>query len=639
MTTAPERFKMETNFEGLIKLLAEHLYSEPDVFVRELVQNANDSIVRRRHAEPNLAGRVEISVDARARSLVFRDNGVGMDRQDIRQFLAVIGSSGTGTTRERLKERGEAAFDLIGQFGIGMLSAFVVAERVVVRTRKLGAAEAFAWHNSGSMDCELYADTKEDVGSEIVVTVAADYDFMLDEARLREAVIRYCEFIGFPIYVNGRGPVNAVEAPWHRASWPSDEARRAAYADFLNRRYPDIMLDIIPVEITGEYEARGALFISDRHLPDINTAGVVDIYVRRMLIRADDHTLLPPWAKFVRGVIDTPDLQPTAARDQIRRAHPSFDFLQRRLGEIVVERLTHLAEFEPEKFARINAWHHYHLKGMAFHHDDFFERVGELLLFETSRGRMSLRQYLAANAAQAGDDGRTPLYYFAYRGAAAQFYRLAEARGRVVVNAGHSFEEELLKKYAERHPDSVRLERLDATDDPELFLRLDPDEQERFRQLELDTEGHLFRAGVSNVRVQVRHFAPADLPAVIIETAETEAERKLADRLTTLTLMDAFDDITREALEQSRRRPQLLSLNASNALVRRLVGEDRRGPLVREILLGLYNSALLYSHDLLAQNSAEAIHGHLLRLYSMVMADADALARHAPAEEELDLIG
>ena len=638
-STAPERFKMETNFEGLIKLLAEHLYSEPDVFVRELVQNANDSIVRRRRAEPDLAGRIEIDIDSSTRTLRFRDNGLGMDARDIREFLSVIGSSGTGATRRELGAQGGAALELIGQFGIGMLSAFVVAERVVVRTRKLGEPGGFAWHNSGSVDCELFADPKEDVGTEIVVSVAPDYAFLLEESRLRETVVRYCEFIQFPISIGGRGPVNAIEAPWHRASWASDEAREAAYADFLNRRYPDLILDVIPVEVSGEYEARGALFISDRGLPDINAAGTVDIYVRRMLIRANDDSLLPPWAKFVRGVIDTPDLCPTAARDQVQRTHPSFAYIQQRLGDHVVERLGYLAEFEPVKFERINRWHHYHLKGMAFHHEEFFARVGDLLLFETNRGMMSLARYVAEAAARSTEGRETPLYYFAYRGAATQFYRLAEARGLVVINAGYSFEEDLLKKYAARHAGRVRLERLDATDDPELFGRLTEVEQEQFRQLELDLEGHLVRSGATEVRVQVRRFEPADLPAVIIETPESEAERKLESRLTALALTDAFDDIAREALEQGRRRPRRLSLNAENPLVRRLASEDRRNELVREVMLGVYHSALLYSHNLLTPSNAEAVHSHLVRLCSMSLADADALLRHRPEDEELGLVG
>src|SRR5262245_37850248 len=134
---------METNFEGLIQLLAKSLYPEPDVFVRELIQNAHDSIVRRAQIERDFAGRIDIDYDELSHIITFRDNGIGMDKGDIKEFLAVIGSTGTGTARRELTEKGrEAAYQLIGQFGIGMLSAFVVAEKVVVRTRKLGEAGA-----------------------------------------------------------------------------------------------------------------------------------------------------------------------------------------------------------------------------------------------------------------------------------------------------------------------------------------------------------------------------------------------------------------------------------------------------------------------------------------------------------------
>jgi molecular chaperone HtpG len=348
---------------------------------------------------------------------------------------------------------------------------------------------------------------------------------------------------------------------------------------------------------------------------------------------------LPPWAKFVRGVVDSADLQPTASRDQIQRTHPSFDFLQEQLGQLIIERLAYLAEFDVEKFTRINLWHHYHLKGMAFYHDGFFEKVCELLLFETSKGRMSLREYLGTNLAREGKGTKAPIYYFSYHGAATQFYRLAEARGWTVINAGQSFEEDLLKKYASRHQDEVHLERLDATDDPELFLRLDRDEEEKFRSLELDLEGQLFRSGIANVRVQMRRFSPADLPAVLIQTPETEAEEKLQQMITSMSLMNAMEDIAREALEQSKRRPQYLSLNADNPLVQKLLVQDRRNEMVREIMLGVYNSALLYSHNMLTQNHAEAIHEQLVRLFEMILNDRDTLVQHRENDDEMDVIG
>jgi molecular chaperone HtpG len=636
MSSLLERFNITTNFEGLIQLLAKNLYPEPDVFVRELIQNAHDSIILRRELEPELDGRIDVEYDINARTITFRDNGIGMDQEDIKEFLAVIGSTGTGTARQQLQEQGkEAAYKLIGQFGIGMLSAFVVADKVVVRTRKLGAQEAFAWHNAGSASCELYADDKKQAGTEVVVIVGTSYTFMLDEKRLRDAIIKYCDFIPYRINLNGQGPVNVIEGPWHREYWSSEAEKEASYKLLLNRRYPDdVPLDVIPIEINEPFKARGALYISDRHVADINTTGVIDIFVRRMFIRANDNTFLPPWAKFVRGIIDSPDLPPTAARDNILRNHPSFEFMQKRLGELIVERLAYLSQKEPNKFKQINLWHHYHLKGMAYYYDDFFDQVAAMLLFETNKGLMSLQDYLTKNAPRPETENKAPIYYFAYHGAATQFYRLAGARGWVVINAGRRFDEELLEQYAKRYHRTVHLERLDATDDPELFQRLDRTDEERFRQLELDMEGHLHRLGLINVSVRMRRFAPSDLPAVIILTPETEAEEKLQRMVTQPWFMEAMEDVAREALEQSRRRPLYLSLNAANGLIQKLAKLDRRDEMVREVMVGIYNSAVLYSHNLLTQHNAEIIHSQFVLLFDRLITHREEMMSVQQSLEE-----
>ncbi|MET0414732.1 MAG: ATP-binding protein [Actinoplanes sp.] len=637
-----ERFPMRTNFAGLIRLLAKHLYAEPDVFVRELIQNAHDSIVRRQKTEASLAGRVDILVNPAGRTITFVDNGIGMDQEDIKEFLAVIGSTGTGLAREELEDiEGTLTHDLIGQFGVGMLSAFVVAERVVVRTRKAGENTSFAWHNSGSTDCELYTDDKADVGTEIIVSVGQIYSFILDQERIREAIVKYCDFVPYPISLNGEGPVNTIEAPWHRRWWPSSAEKEAAYRVFVNRRYPDVPLDLLPVEIDEPYRARGVLYISDRNFPEFNTAGVVDIFVRRMFIRAGDRTFLPPWAMFVRGIVESPDLQPTAARDDVQRTDPAFQFLQTRFGELIVERLGYLAEHEPNRFRQINQWHHYHLKGMALRYPEFFEKVANLLLFETNRGHMSLNEYLTKNAVRPDYGNKVPLYYFAFEGGAAQFYRLADARGWVILNAGREFEEELLQEYAERNQATVHLARIDATDDPELFHRLEPAEQDRFRRLELDVETQLRRGGLVNVQVITRRYAPAQLPAVVIVTPETEAELKLREWVSTSAVyIPAFEELAQQALEQSRSRTLHLALNADSPIVQRLAGADAHDEMTHEVLIGLYNSAILYSRNLLNRQNSEVMHGQFVRLFDRVLTHRSELAalRQSLEQERRQLV-
>lgn len=620
MTEPIASYKMEANFEGLIQLLARNLYSEPLVFVRELLQNSHDSIVRRREIDHDLDGRIDIMVGGG--SITFSDNGIGMDQDDITDFLTQIGSTGTGSAREELEQQGrDAAFQLIGQFGIGMLSAFVVADRIVVRTRKLGYAESFAWHNDGSADCTLFADERPNVGTDVEVIVNKQNSFVLDAKRMRDAVLRYCDFLPFDIYVNNDGPVNQKTPPWQRTHWASEEDMQAVYQAFLLRRYHDYPLDIIPISIDGDCKARGVLYISDRHVPDMNTAGVVDIFVRRMLVVEADNTLLPRWAKFIRGAIDSPSLQPTAARDNIQRdSSTAFSFLQAKLGEIIIDRLSWLANNDQKKFRQINNWHHYHLKGMAWYHDDFFNQIVDLLLFETNRGRLSLRDYITKNAPRPAMGGRVPLFYFSYYGAAAQFYRLADARGWVVINAGRQFEEELLKKYATANSQTVYLERLDASDDSELYQRLTPDQESEFRQLELDMEGHLHRLGLSNVAVRMRTFVPTSLPAVIILTPESEAVAKLRDVLTQPWFMPDMEDIAKQALLDEARRPLYLSLNADSLIIRKLADAIKHGrDGLQDVMLGIYHSAVLHSHSLLTRENVGALHDHGVRLLNQML--------------------
>jgi molecular chaperone HtpG len=234
-------YKMRTSFDGLVKLLAKSLYPEPDVFIRELIQNGHDSIQLRQTTEPQFAGAIRIFSDTANRTIRFEDNGRGMDRDDIQELLAVIGRSGTGEERARLKAH-DLAVETIGQFGIGLLSAFVVAERIDVYTRKVGTDQVWHWSNAGGEDYTLEpADSGKEgdrePGSTVIVTVAPAHLSHLDGEAIQKTVRKYADFLRFPIQVNGEGPVNAMHAPWHRGAAPiASSAPGRHLPDLLPRR-------------------------------------------------------------------------------------------------------------------------------------------------------------------------------------------------------------------------------------------------------------------------------------------------------------------------------------------------------------------------------------------------------------------
>jgi molecular chaperone HtpG len=385
-----DTFRMETNLPGLLTLLAEHLYSNKDVFIRELIQNAHDAIVERRKIDRDIGGRIDIEYNALKRTLTVRDNGIGMDEQDVKTFLSVIGSSNkTGPARAAEDLRRAADRDLIGQFGIGLLSAFVVAQEVSVTTLKVGSRQAIRWQNAASADCVLYEADKTSIGTDVTLHIREGYDFVLDHDYLRTAIVKYCQILQFPIFVNQSGPLNSDTPPWYRNSFGSQPERDREYRSFLNDRFPDLLLDVIPVHLDdGEFIAFGGLLISDRRSLSSETGGI-DIFVPRMFIKAADASLLPPWAGFIRGVIDSPDLETNASRDNIKASGAAFKAVQIHLTKVIIDRLAEVARTDKDKFRRIISWHHIQIKAVACSYDEFFENVAHLLIFETNRGAMS----------------------------------------------------------------------------------------------------------------------------------------------------------------------------------------------------------------------------------------------------------
>jgi molecular chaperone HtpG len=558
--------KMRTSFDGLVKLLAKHLYPEPNVFIRELIQNAHDSIQLRRVEEPEIGGEIDVIADPSARTITFTDNGMGMDQADVEEFLATIGSTGTGVRTAELAQQ-NITVDTIGQFGIGLLSAFVVAERIDLFTRKRGGQPGWHWVNHGGEDYELSQDDDApSPGTRVVVTVGADHVDVIEEDSVRETIKRYADFLPFRIMLNGNGPVNVIDAPWHRAAWASEDDYQQALRLFLNERYPDVPLHAIPVDLESP-KAKGALYISDQHIPGINTFGVVDIFQERMCVRLSDQELLPDWAKFVRGVVDSPALQPTASRDNLIKDAAYFA-LRKALGDLIVQSLIRLAETDRKKFHRLCDWHHFHLKGMAVHHQGFFDAVIDHLPFETNEGNLSLKEYLGRQRMEPGK--RVPVYFFSYGYDSTQFYELANAKGLLAINTGRNFDETLVRRYVERRSDTLELSQLDHLDDPDLYERLPEEERRHFVPLENAMRHALEWGGNSRVRPSTRRFAPESMSGLLIQTQKIEAYEKMEALLSQPFMMEGLGELAEEVKVQMGQTPLDLFINADNPLIQEL---------------------------------------------------------------------
>jgi molecular chaperone HtpG len=204
--TLSDKKRFNLHLPGLLKVLAEHLYSTKRVAVRELLQNGHDSCVRRRieEGEHSYRPRIDLAVDVRALTLSFRDNGCGLTEEEIHTYLATIGRGYTRELRERLAlSSPEEAAELIGQFGLGFLSAFLLAAEVTVTTRSIRGGPALRWHSTGDEFFDLRPIEDTTVGTTVVLSVKPAVSFMLQERHLIDAVRTYADFMPTPIYIAG----------------------------------------------------------------------------------------------------------------------------------------------------------------------------------------------------------------------------------------------------------------------------------------------------------------------------------------------------------------------------------------------------------------------------------------------------
>lgn len=443
---------------GVLRLLSEHLYSDPKVVLRELIQNAYDSCQRRRVEDPQsdqFDPRIDIHLDAAKRLFSISDNGSGLSKQEIQDYVATVGRGYTAELRDRLQFGGRSeALQLIGQFGLGLLSAFIVADRIELVTRSYQPdSSAWRWISTGEELYRLGPAERDAPGSTFILHLKLAGEFLLNEDVVRRSIRIYADFLQVPIYLNGSAqPINAIHAPWHIGA--DIDAYRRFIAERYNMRQPLAILPLrdhvdLVVHPDGSTDQivtplAGVLYVPMGSVMSIREFGDVSVYIRRMFITDDERELLPRWAKFVRGVVDSPVLHPTVSREQVRR-DDIFYQIQTAIEEQLFEYFEFLAQNDPATWRNIIIAHNDLIKAWALESRSFFDAISDLVTVETSRGRLTIPEYLAASGGI--------VYYFMEERGSIQEKMLYEAQGLVVIDATRFAEEGFIQAYARTHPE------------------------------------------------------------------------------------------------------------------------------------------------------------------------------------------
>ncbi len=378
----------QVDLTGLMTVLGDHLYSTPTVALRELVQNAHDAITRRKlESTDPFDPRILVRIDRERGTLTVLDSGAGLTRDEVVSFLATVGAGYTRGLRNQT-----AHDELIGYFGLGFLSAFVVSDRIEVRTTSYQRpGEGWIYRSRDGERYTLEPCEPGPVGSVVELQLKERFRALLEGEEIRALLERFCSLLPLPVFF-GSDPVavNAAPPPWRdpTLAGPALTKARTVFAQRFERRFEPLC--VVPVTPREDSDLRGLLWVQDARTYGTSDNRNLAVFVRGMLLDDDARELLPSWAGFVGGVIESSRLTPTASREDLQR-----DDVWRRaaahLTDALIEGLARVARAEPETWRRVLSRHNEALLGCALCDPRMMDLLADELTVPTSEGDLSAR--------------------------------------------------------------------------------------------------------------------------------------------------------------------------------------------------------------------------------------------------------
>ncbi|QDE35666.1 HSP90 family protein [Microbacterium foliorum] len=586
--------QFQVDLRGVVDLLSRHIYSSPRVYLRELLQNARDAITARREVDGE-GGSIRITALTDASGeFVLRDDGVGLNAAEVGDLLATVGRSSKRDIFDLPRS------DYLGQFGIGLLSCFMVADSIVIRSRSARGGSAVEW--TGSADGTFRVVEIDDdlpIGTSVHLKPRFDADELLRPAAVRELAATFAEFL-------------PVRVTLESASGDIDITRRAPFLDAVDDidgavQYGRDLLGATPLDAIELHEpatgTRGLAYVLP-YAPPPGARQATRMYLGRMLLgeRVDD--VLPEWAFFVRAVVDSTGLAPTASRESLVD-DAALERVREQLGAGIRRWVLELGLREPHRLAQFVAVHEVGLKSLVRHDDELAQFITRWLTLETTHGTMRIgdlvERYPHVRFAQSVDEFR-------------QVAGISPG-SEVLVNGGYLYDADLVRLLPGLYP-HVTIELVDVAGELD---RLDPpplDDRDAAMALEERAGGVLTASGCS---VTVRSIDQPELAALYV--ADPEVLRRI-DRGRTKGITGSLWGGVLDRIDStvSARRDDDLSarlcLNWSNRVVRALVRVQDDAVFARTVQL-LYIQALLAGHHPLSDSDRALMSTALSDLVSL----------------------
>ncbi len=601
---------LKIHSENILPIIKKWLYSEKEIFVRELVSNACDAISKLAILQENQAAeadgspfRIDIKIDAATRTLTVSDNGLGMDAEEVEKYIAQLAFSGAEEFVSKYKSQKDDD-QIIGHFGLGFYSAYMVAEKVDIHTRsyKKDATPVF-WSCDGSSTYFLHQGSRVNRGTDILLTIAKEEEEFLDAARVRQLLTHYCSFLPYPIYLNDT-LINEKPPLWMK---PATECTDKEYLDFYKLLFPHEASPLFWVHLNVDYpfHLKGILYFPRLSQENELKKEAIKLFCNRVFVSDNCKDLLPDYLMVLRGAIDSSDIPLNVSRSYLQ-----MDKTVRQLGshisKKISDRLAALYRSEKEKF--FDYWEDIELivKYGALQDEKFYERVKEFLVWKNTQGEWTtLENYLERNRPQTQET----IYYAIDEARTSPCLSLYEKRGIEVLLIPSTRIDQAMVQFLEQKT-TAKFQRIDAALNDTL---LDPTREKNLLDAEGRTEhsrlADFFRKklNVEHLDIEAKSLANDALPAFLMIKEE---ERRLRDSF-------AYYQRTKEKHSLAFVKPTFV-VNTNNRLVQAIQKVDDKDPnLAQEMAQALYDHACLFQNEMEPKSLSLFLHRNIQLLETL----------------------
>lgn len=586
-------YRFKVNLGGMIDILSNHLYSSPDVFVRELLQNGVDAINARKKEDRSWdQGKITISLieNMEASTIVFEDNGIGLTEEELHKFLAIIGESSKNDL-----ESGKIDDDYIGRFGIGLLSCFMVSDEINLVTRSIKDKCGYHWIGKPDGTYSIKDISSEfNYGTTVYLRCKKGSEEYYDYNKLTQLIKYYGLVLPVPIYLNQgemESKINEGTSFWDNENISTDDVL-AFGEEIFNEEF----IDYIPLK-SESAQINGMAYIV-AHKLGANVKNSHRIYLKNMLLTEKGDKVLPDWAFFVKCIFNTNSLRPTASRENFYED----DLLCKtrdELGQCIINYLSMIAFTDSKKLSKIVSIHDLAIRSLAVDDDSLFRIFFDYLSFETSQGTKT------------GYELRTQYDVFQYTDSVDKFKQISaifNAQNKLIINGGYVYITELIEKVPYIY-EGIRIELINSSDVVQVMEDLTYGQEEISYNL-IRTANIVLNK--FECQADIKHFKPSELPTLYTMDNDAVFYRGLLDQREKTSssfgdILDGFIDEFKENIYYT------IYFNFDNPLIQKLINLTDEVALKNSIEL-LYVQSLLMGHFPLRHNEMKVLNNGIISL-------------------------